>query len=137
MIGLPPNLFFGTGIPACILIFKRNRPDDRVMFVDASREFEQDKAQNKLRPADVDKILGTYRARQNIDRYAYLADREEIEDNEFNLSIRRYLTAYDSEPDINFPEVQAEIEELDTQLSEVRVALVAHLKQLGLLETGQ
>ena len=137
VIGLPPNLFFGTGIPACILIFKRNRPDDRVMFVDASREFEQDKAQNKLRPADVDKILGTYRARQNIDRYAYLADREEIEDNEFNLSIRRYLTAYDSEPDINFPEVQAEIEELDTQLSEVRVALVAHLKQLGLLETGQ
>ncbi len=78
VIGLPPNLFYGTGIPAAILLFHRNKPDDSVIFIDASRDFEPGTNQNKLRLADIQRIVDTYRGRATIERYCYVATREEI-----------------------------------------------------------
>ena len=91
VIGLPANLFYGTGIPAAVLVFKRNKADSNVLFIDASRAYQNDKNQNRLRQADIDKIVATYQARETVDKYAYLASFDEIKDNDFNLNIPRYV----------------------------------------------
>ena len=132
VIGLPPNLFFGTGIPACILIFKRNRPDDRVLFVDASREFEAGTTQNRLRAEDIEKILATCRMRNSADKYAHLAEFEEIKENDFNLNIPRYVKTFEAEDDVSLEAVQAEITEIQTQLVVVEANIAGYLKELGL-----
>ena len=82
MIGLPPNLFYGTGIPAAILLFKRNKADDTVIFIDASQEFAQGTNQNKLRDEDVQKIVATYKARRDVVKYATVVGRERIVDED-------------------------------------------------------
>ena len=132
VIGLPPNLFFGTGIPACILIFKRNRPDDRVLFVDASREFEAGTTQNRLRAEDIEKILATCRMRNSADKYAHLAEFEEIKENDFNLNIPRYVKTFVAEDDVSLETVQAEITEIQTELVVVEANIAGYLKELGL-----
>ena len=132
VIGLPPNLFYGTGIPAAILIFKRQRPDRRVLFIDASRDFEQGTNQNRLREQDVEQILATYRARQTVDKYAYLADDTEIADNDFNLNIPRYVDTFEPEPPVDLGAVNAEIAALKTQLADVETRMAEYLKELGL-----
>ena len=132
VIGLPPNLFFGTGIPACILIFKRNRPDDRVLFVDASREFEAGTTQNRLRAEDIEHIVTTHRERRTIEKYAHLAPFEEIEQNDFNLNIPRYVATLEAEDDVDLSQISAEISEIDDQLLEIGQTLQQYLKELGL-----
>jgi len=132
VIGLPPNLFYGTGIPAAILVFKRNRPDDTVIFIDASREFEAGTPQNKLRPQDVEKIVATYRQRESVDKYAYLATFAEIEENDFNLNIPRYVDTFEPEPDVDLTAVAAEIAALEAQLVEVEVEMREYLRVLGI-----
>jgi type I restriction enzyme M protein len=134
VIGLPPNLFYGTGIPAATLIFKRNRPDDCVLFIDASHEFEQDTAQNRLRPQDIDRIIATSRRRESVDKYAYLATFEEIKKNDYNLNIPRYVDTFEPEPDVDIGDVQAEVEILERQLADVKRKLVGYLEELGLDE---
>jgi type I restriction enzyme M protein len=131
VIGLPPNLFFGTGIPACILIFKRNRPDDRVLFVDASREFEAGTTQNRLRAEDIEKILATCRTRRRADKYAHLATFEEIKGHDFNLNIARYVDMYEPEDEIDVSTIQGEIAQLDGQLADVETRLTTYLRELG------
>ena len=91
VIGLPPNLFYGTGIPAVILTFKRNKTDQNVLFIDASEGYEQIKYQNRLRDEDIQRILNAYTQRQSVERYAYLASYDEIAGNDFNLNIPRYV----------------------------------------------
>ncbi len=132
VIGLPPNLFFGTGIPACILIFKRNRPDDRVLFVDASREFEAGTTQNRLRAEDIEKILTTYRTREGVNKYAHLAGVEEVQENDFNLNIPRYVSTFETEDEVDLTMVQTEIDELDSRLADLRQELAMHLLELSL-----
>ena len=132
VIGLPSNLFYGTGIPAVILVFKRNRPDDTVIFIDASREFGPGTPQNKLRPQDIEKIVATYQQRESVDKYAYLAAFAEIEENDFNLNIPRYVDTFEPEPDIDVAIVQTEIAELDEALGEARREMEKYLKELGL-----
>jgi len=132
VIGLPSNLFYGTGIPAAILVFKRNRPDDTVIFIDASREFEAGTPQNKLRPQDIERIVATYRQRESVDKYAYLATFAEIEENDFNLNIPRYVDTFEPEPDIDVSAVQAEIGKLGQQLVAVEEKMLGYLEELGL-----
>jgi len=132
VIGLPPNLFYGTGIPATILVFKRNRPDDTVIFIDASREFEAGTPQNKLRPVDIERIVTTYRQRENVDKYAYLAAFAEIEENDFNLNIPRYVDTFEPEEEIDITTVQAKIAELNMQLAEMEQKMAGYLRELGL-----
>jgi type I restriction enzyme M protein len=133
VIGLPANLFFGTGIPAAILVFKRNRPDKDVLFIDASREYADAKNQNKLRPEDVRKIVDTYKAREFVDKYAYAAGFDELKENDFNLNIPRYVDTFEEEEDVDIAKVQGEIEGLEKELAEVRKEMAGYLEELGVL----
>ena len=132
VIGLPANLFFGTGIPAAILLFKRHKPDDAVIFIDASRDFAPGTNQNKLRSADLDRIVSAYRARETVEKYAYRATVEEIEANGFNLNIPRYVDTFTAEEQIDVAGVQREIDTLETQIGGLRSRMAAYLKELGL-----
>lgn len=134
VIGLPANLFYGTGIPAAILIFKRQRADDSVLFIDASRDFEPGTNQNRLRPADLDRIVQTYTARQTVERYAYRAARTEIAANDYNLNIPRYVDTFEAEDAVDLKAVQSEIDTLESQLTDVKARMAACLRELGLSE---
>lgn len=131
VIGLPTNLFYGTGIPAAILIFRRDRSDTDVLFIDASREFEEGTNQNKLREADLDKIVTTYNQRQSVDKYAYRAQQAEIEENDYNLNIPRYVDTFEEEAEIDLPAVQQEIDDLEQQLRQTADTMSGYLKELG------
>jgi type I restriction enzyme M protein len=131
LIGLPSNLFYGTGIPAAVLIFKRNKQDDNVLFIDASREYGAGKNQNRLRQSDIDKIVATYKARETINKYAYLASFEEIKENDFNLNIPRYVDTFEEEEEIDIEVVQKEINQLENDLIEVKQEMAGYLKELG------
>ncbi|MCG3208344.1 MAG: hypothetical protein FOGNACKC_01947 [Anaerolineae bacterium] len=132
VIGLPPNLFYGTGIPAAILLFKRHKAGRDVLFIEASREFEAGTNQNQLRKQDLDKIVTTYRARRSVDKYAYRAELAEIAANDYNLNIPRYVDTFEEEEPVDLPAVQAEIDELETQLTAVGAKLRGFLQELGL-----
>ena len=126
VIGLPANLFFGTSIPACILIFKRQKADKNVLFIDASKDYEKGKNQNKLLPEHIDKILRAYNERQN------LASFEEIKSNDFNLNIPRYVEVFDEEELIDLNATKDEIAELEKELSTIQSQMNGYLRELGL-----
>jgi len=134
VIGLPANLFYGTGIPAALMIFDASRTphgQDEVLFIDAGREYEQGTNQNRLRERDIEKIVTSYRQRRTIEKYSYSAPFREIEENEFNLNIPRYVDTFEPEPEVDVPAVQKEIEELESQLTETRQKMDGYLKELG------
>ena len=134
VIGLPANLFYGTGIPACILVFKKNRNNQDVLFIDASADgnFEKGKNQNILRDSDVERIFNTYIARENIDKYSYVATFDEIKENDFNLNIPRYVDTFEEEDLINIDEVKNNIENIENELSEVQAQMKKYLEELGI-----
>ncbi|MCL6695013.1 type I restriction-modification system subunit M [Acinetobacter baumannii] len=131
VIGLPEKLFYGTGIPAAILIFKKQKSDDSVLFIDASREFKSGKNQNILNEDNIAKIIATYRARESVDKYAYLATLQEVKDNDYNLNIPRYVDTFEEEAEIDLVAVRAEREQLKTQLAELEVQMAKYLEELG------
>lgn len=131
VIGLPEKLFYGTGIPAAILIFKKQKSDDSVLFIDASREFKSGKNQNNLTEENIVKIFATYRARESVDKYAYLATLQEVKDNDYNLNIPRYVDTFEEEAEIDLVAVRAEREQLKTQLAELEVQMAKYLEELG------
>ena len=131
VIGLPEKLFYGTGIPAAILIFKKQKSDDSVLFIDASREFKSGKNQNNLTEDNIAKIIATYRARESVDKYAYLATLQEVKDNDYNLNIPRYVDTFEEEDEIDLVAVRAEREQLKTQLAELEVQMAKYLEELG------
>jgi type I restriction enzyme M protein len=116
VIGLPANLFNSTSISTCILVLKKDKQDRDVMFIDASKEFEKKKNQNKLRGEDIQKILDTYEKRKDVERYAHLAKFDEIEANDFNLNIPRYVDTYVPEPPIDLGAVVKDLNETDKAL---------------------
>ena len=135
VIGLPENLFYGTSIPACILIFKRNRTSDDVLFIDASGEsnYEKGKNQNVLRESDIERIVGTYRAREAfVDKYSYLASRDEIRKNDYNLNIPRYVDTFEEEELIDIDQVKQNITNIEAEIAEVEAKLAKYLEELGL-----
>lgn len=134
VIGLPENLFYGTGIPACILVFKKNRTTRDVLFIDASGEgnYEKGKNQNILRPEDIEKILSHYRAYETDKKYSYRATFDEIKENDFNLNIPRYVDTFEEEPLVDIEEVQNNIKNIEAELSEVQKKMAEYLKELGL-----
>lgn len=132
VIGLPANLFFGTGIPAAILVLRRNRGERTdVLFIDASREFGDAKTQSVLRDQDREKILATCSARQNVEKYAYVASRQEIEENDFNLNIPRYVDTFEEEAEVDITAVQREIDGLEAELAAVRDEMAKCLKEVN------
>jgi len=134
VIGLPQNLFFGTGIPTAIMIFRRDRGERTdVLFIDASREFQQSKTQNKLRETiEVKKIIETYQARSSADKYAYLASVDEIRENEYNLNVLRYVDTYEKEEYVDVREIQKSMDLLEEQLVQVRGEMKKILEDLDL-----
>ena len=95
IIGLPPNLFYGTSIPACIIVLKNNRKNKDIFFIDASEEYDKGKRQNKLREEDISKILTAYRKRKDILKYCRAVSFEEIAENDYNLNIVRYIDTFE------------------------------------------
>lgn len=134
VIGLPANLFYGTGIPACILIFKKNRTRRDVLFIDASGDgcYEKGKNQNFLRDSDIDKIVQTYTARKNVDKFAYVASLDEIRENEYNLNIPRYVNTFEEEPLVDIDQVKSNIEKIESELADVQSKMKSFLDKLGL-----
>ncbi|BDS30255.1 MULTISPECIES: type I restriction-modification system subunit M [Aeromonas] len=136
VIGLPEKLFYGTGIPAAILIFKKQKVDDNVLFIDASREFKAGKNQNLLSADNIAKIVKTYRNGGNVDKYAYLASLKEIKENDYNLNIPRYVDTFEEEEEIDLLAVRAEREQLKAQLTELESEMAKYLEELGYCSQG-
>lgn len=134
VIGLPANLFYGTGIPACILIFKKNRLRTDVLFIDASGEghYEKGKNQNILRECDIEEIVKTYEARTDVEKYAHAASREEIIENDYNLNIPRYVDTFEEEPLVDIEEVERNIASIEKELADVQRQMKKYLEELGL-----
>ena len=131
VIGLPSNLFFGTNIPAAILIFKQNKPDTSVLFVDASQDYEKSTNQDRLRDIDIKKTVKAYNNRQTSDKYSYVATFEEIEGNDFNLNIPRYVDTFEEEEVIDIEKLQSQIYSLESSLSKYKNKMIDYLKELG------
>lgn len=130
VIGLPANLFYSTGIPTIVLVFRKNKSSRDVLFIDASSNFEKRKNQNHLRNEDIEKIVTTFQERKDVDKYAHLATMDEIAENEFNLNIPRYVDTFEEEEPIDIDEVNRELAEVDAQIAELQAqfdAMVADL----------
>lgn len=133
VIGLPEKLFYGTGISAAILLFKRNKTDHNVLFIDASKDYQDGKNQNQLRAQDIDRILSACRARATISDYARLATPEDLLANEFNLNISRYVHTQAVNAEVDFASLRAERDALKRQLALLEQEMDAHLLQLGVI----
>ncbi|GIN13103.1 type I restriction-modification system subunit M [Shouchella clausii] len=134
IIGLPEGLFYGTGIPACILVFKKNRTRKDVLFIDASGEgnYEKGKNQNQLREQDITQIVDTYEKRETIDKYSYVATIDEIKENDYNLNIPRYVDTFEEEKPVDMEQVKINIVNIKQELREVEADMEKYLKELGL-----
>lgn len=133
VIGLPANLFYGTSIPTCVLVFKKCREEnDDILFIDASQEFEKVKNQNKLRESDIDKIVNTYINREEIDKYSHRASLEEIKENDFNLNIPRYVDTFEEEEPVDLDEVCKELEKISEEMKEVDAEIKKYCDELGI-----
>lgn len=133
VIGLPANIFYGTSIPTCILVFKKQREhSNNILFVDASQHFEKIKTQNSLRPADMDKIITTYRTRKVEDKYSYLATLAEVKENDYNLNIPRYVDTFEEEEAIDLALVAKELKGLESEMKETDAVLADFCQQLGI-----
>ncbi|MGX1825761.1 type I restriction-modification system subunit M [Heyndrickxia sporothermodurans] len=134
VIGLPEGLFYGTGIPACILVFKKNRTRKEVLFIDASAEgnYEKGKNQNQLREQDIAKIVETYDNWEAIDKYSYVATLDEIKENDYNLNIPRYVDTFEEEEPVDMAQVKENIQNIKQELAEVEEQMEKYLQELGL-----
>ena len=132
VIGLPANLFYGTSIPACILVFKKNRSNEDVLFIDASKEFEKGKNQNSLTEQNIDKIVSVYKKRSEIEKYSHLASLSEIKENDYNLNIPRYVDTFEEEEAVDIEATKAEISRLEAELKSVQDKMSEYLAELGL-----
>lgn len=137
VIGLPANLFYGTGIPACILVFRKDRISrgvDNVLFIDASAEgnFEKGKNQNLLRDTDIQKIVDTYKKRETTPKYSYRATLDEIRENAYNLNIPRYVDTFEEEAPVDIQAVKKNIADIEAELAQVQEQMKKYLDELGL-----
>ena len=134
VIGLPPNLFYGTGIPASILIIQKSRPashQNRVLFIDGSRDFQAGKNQNSLRPEDIAKIVEAYLTYQDLENYARVVSLDEIRQNDYNLNISRYVGITKEAEVVDIGAVIQELRELEAERAELEAKMYGYLKELG------
>ena len=133
VIGLPANIFYGTSIPTCILVFKKCResPDD-ILFIDASEHYDKVKTQNILTQENIDKIISTFRERKTEDKYSYVASISEVEENDYNLNIPRYVDTFEEEEQIDIDTVADEIQTLDIDLQENETLIASFCKELNI-----
>ncbi len=133
VIGLPANVFYGTSIPACLLVFKKCRKhDDNVLFIDASADFEKEGNKNKLTDENVKKIIETYEKRESIEKYAYAAPLSEIAENDYNLNIPRYVDTFEEEEQVDLDAVARELVKLGNAMAETDKTIAGFCDQLGI-----
>lgn len=133
VIGLPANIFYGTGIPTCILVLKKQRenPDD-ILFIDASQGFEKVGNQNYLRPEHIERIVSTYRKRESIGKFSKVAERSEVEGNDFNLNIPRYVDTFEAEEQVDLAAVSDQLVALEKDMAETNQEIAAFCAELGI-----
>lgn len=132
VIGLPSGIFFSTGIPTCVVILKKNNTDRSVFFVDASKEFRKEGPRNYLDPEHIDKIVDAALKREDVEKFAHLATFEEIQGNDFNLNIPRYVDNSEEEEEIDISSTFEELAKLDSQEGEIDLILEEFFKELGI-----
>lgn len=132
VIGLPANLFYGTSIPTCILVFKKNRPNKDILFIDASKEFDKGKNQNLITDEYIHKIIETYKNRQDVEKYAHVATIEEIEENDYNLNIPRYVDTFEEEEPVDLQAEFATLTKLQNESQNIDEELDKYFHELGL-----
>ena len=139
VIGLPPSVFYGTSIPACILVFKkcREQPDD-ILFIDASGDdyYAKGTNQNYLRPGDIDRIVTTYRERTTIDKFSYVAPLAEVAENDYNLNIPRYVDTFEEEEPVDLDDVASQLVQLDKDMAANDAKIAAYCQELGITPPG-
>ncbi len=133
VIGLPANIFYGTSIPTCILVFKkcREHPDD-ILFIDASQHFEKVKTQNYLRDEDVDRIIDCFEKRITIDRYSFVAPLDEVRENDYNLNIPRYVDTFKEEEPVDIATVAEELKALEAEMQETDETIAGFCRELNI-----
>ena len=132
VIGLPANIFYGTSIPTCILVFKKCRETEDVLFIDASKLYEKRKNQNILRSKNIDSIVEVWQERKENERFSYLASMSEIEENDWNLNIPRYVDTFEPEEEIDLDGVISELKEIDENMLNVDKTIRGFCHELGL-----
>ena len=133
VVGLPANLFYGTSIPACVLVFKKCRQDDDdILFIDASKDFEKNKNQNYLTDENIKKIFETYKDRKEIEKYCHKATLEEIKENDFNLNIPRYVDTFEEPEEIDIKQVAHELQKSVKREPDIKAKLNEILVELNL-----
>jgi len=133
VIGLPSNLFYGTSIPACVLVFKKcRRDDDDILFIDASKEFEKGKNQNNLTDENLQKIFETYKGRKEVEKYSHRASIDEIVENEYNLNIPRYVDTFEEEEPTDIGLVAKELKQLNTDEKELQNTIAKFCDELNI-----
>lgn len=137
VIGLPAGIFFSTGIPTCIVVLKKNNVKRDVLFIDASKDFRKDRAKNFLDPEHIDKIFAAYTAREDVEKYAHVAPFEEIEKNDFNLNIPRYVDTTEEEESIDLQATFAELAAIEAEEKKVDEKLAGFFKELGIVTDGR
>ena len=133
VIGLPANVFYGTSIPTCILVFKKCRENpENIMFIDSSKHFEKVKTQNTLSEEHIDKIITTYRERIETDKYSYVASLKEVAENDYNLNIPRYVNTFVEEEPIDIAQVSKDLKLVEISMQETDKKLIALCKELNI-----
>lgn len=134
VIGVPQNIFYGTGIPAAILVLNKAKSEERkgkILFIDGSNDFVKDGNKNKLRDEDIEKIVSTFDAFEDVEKYATVVDIETIKENDCNLNISRYVDTTEEEEQVDIQKVLGEIAELEKREVETKEKLNGYLKELG------
>jgi type I restriction enzyme M protein len=134
VIGLPQNIFYGTGIPAAIIVINKNKDEDRknkVLFIDSSNDFGKEKVKNILRDEDIEKIVKTFDEYKDVEKYASVVDLKTIEENDYNLNISRYVDTTEPEPEVDIDLVLEDIRELKLKMADSEEKLNEYLEELG------
>lgn len=133
VIGLPANIFYGTSIPTCILVFKKCREDsEHVLFIDASNEFDKAKNQNYLTDENIHKIIDTFKNRAELEKYSHLAPLSEIKENDYNLNIPRYVDTFEEEEPIDLDSVSNELKALEEDINATNATIASYCDELGI-----
>lgn len=130
MIGLPANLFYNTSIPTCIIVLKKHRDGRDVLFIDASKKFNKGKKQNEMTDEHIEEVLTLYNDRKTVEKESFLASFEDIEKNDFNLNIPRYVDNFEKEEDVDINALLQDMKKTDDELEQVQKEFLSLLKEL-------
>ena len=133
IIGLPANIFYGTTIPTCVLVLKKNRKRDDILFIDASNDFEKQKTQNVLLPEHIDKIMQAFEKRESITKYAEVVPFSQIEENDFNLNIPRYVNTFEAEEEIDLVKISEKLTALSLEAQQTDKVIAEYCAELGIV----